>query len=60
MRAVTGLSEGVSQAFQMATGMYVKTAVCPDCRSAYGILDSTISDECFRKFAMYMMGSKNA
>lgn len=58
LQAVAGLSEGVSQAFEMATGTYVKTAVCPDCRSAYGVLESETSDECFRKFAMYMMGRR--
>jgi len=54
--AVFGISEGVSAAFEMATGTYVKTAVCPDCKSAYGVLESDISDESFRKFAMHMMG----
>lgn len=60
VRAVTGISEGVSEAFQMATGTYVKTAVCADCRSAFGVLEADVSDECFRKFALYMMGRKNA
>lgn len=56
IRAINGLADGISNAFEMATGQMVRSAIFSGQSSKYGILDSESSETNFRKFAILMAG----
>jgi hypothetical protein len=59
MRAVKGLSEGISEAFELSTekcGEYkISTRVFANVKSAYALIDSGTMETSFRKFAFDMV-----
>jgi hypothetical protein len=59
MRAVDALAEGLADAFRMATGETIGTVSQPGISSGLGLLKGTVSDECFRKYALTMMERRN-
>lgn len=58
LKAVKAICSGASDAFDMASGMVVKAYCYADLASDYDILSANESEECFRKFAFWMMNGK--
>jgi hypothetical protein len=52
LKAVAAIAEGVSKAFKDASGVLVETHVYPGIKSKYALIESEVTEEAFRKFAL--------